>query len=103
MRVLSGYTLLLLVVQPVVFSGIGFMLAKSAGRDVPDLIYTIMGGGFMGLWSGVLSVSHLVEMMREVDQINSRFVRNELDDYLKAIVSGVTFARKKASVCAMRD
>lgn len=57
MRVLSGYTLFVLLVQPVVFSGVGFALAHMAGRETPDLIYTIVGGGFMGLWGGMLFTS----------------------------------------------
>lgn len=56
-RVLAWYTLGLLLVQPVVFSGVGFALAHSAGRETPDLIYTIVGGGIMGLWSGILFTS----------------------------------------------
>jgi len=57
MRVLSAYTLILLLIQPVIFSGVGFLLARMAGRAAPDLIYTIVGGGFMGLWSGMLFTS----------------------------------------------
>ena len=56
-RVLSWYTLALLLVQPAVFSGVGFALAHIAGRETPDLIYTIVGGGVMGLWSGMLFTS----------------------------------------------
>lgn len=56
-RVLSGYTLILLLVQPLIFSGVGYALARSAGSETPDLIYTIVGGGIMGLWSGMLFTS----------------------------------------------
>jgi ABC-2 type transport system permease protein len=57
LRVLAWYSLGLLVVQPAVFSGVGFMLARMAGRPAPDLVYTIIGGGVMGLWSGMLFTS----------------------------------------------
>lgn len=33
------------------------MLAQIAGRKTPDLIYTVIGGGLMGLWGQVLNGS----------------------------------------------
>ncbi len=57
LRALSGYSMLLLIIQPAIFSGIGFILARVAGKEAPDLIYTIIGGGFMGLWSSILFTS----------------------------------------------
>jgi ABC-2 type transport system permease protein len=56
-RALSWETLGLLFVQPIVFSGVGFALARIAGSESEDIIYTIVGGGVMGLWSGMLFTS----------------------------------------------
>jgi ABC-2 type transport system permease protein len=57
LQALSWYTFVLLVVQPAIFSGVGFVLARMAGRPAPDLVYTIIGGGVMGLWSSLLFTS----------------------------------------------
>lgn len=57
MRALSGYSFILLVFQPAVFSAVGFLLARSAGKAVPDLAYVIIGGGVMGLWSSLIFAS----------------------------------------------
>ena len=57
MRALSGYSFILLVFQPAVFSAVGFLLARSAGKAVPNLVYVIIGGGVMGLWSSLIFTS----------------------------------------------
>ncbi|MDD5369102.1 MAG: ABC transporter permease [Anaerolineaceae bacterium] len=57
LRALSWWSLLLLLIQPAVFSTVGFVLARIAGRSAPDLVYTIIGGGVMGLWSSLLFTS----------------------------------------------
>ncbi len=35
----------LLVLQPAIFTAVGMLLARAAGQMVPDLIYTVIGGG----------------------------------------------------------
>ena len=57
MRVLSLWSLGLLFVQPAIFSAIGMLLARAAGNANPDLIYTVLGGGIMGMWSGLVFTS----------------------------------------------
>ena len=57
MRALSVFSFGLLVVQPAVFSGIGYLLARMAGRAMPDLFHVIIGGGIMGLWSSLVFTS----------------------------------------------
>ena len=44
----------LIVTQPVIFSAVGYFLARAAGRTQIDLIHTIIGSGVMGLWSTLL-------------------------------------------------
>ncbi len=56
-RALSWEMVVLLLVQPVAFSGIGLALASQAGSAPNELIYIIVGGGIMGLWSGMLFTS----------------------------------------------
>ncbi len=57
MRVLSLWSLGLFFVQPAIFSAIGMLLARAAGNTTPDLIYTVLGGGIMGMWSGLVFTS----------------------------------------------
>ncbi len=57
MRVLSLWSLGLLFIQPAIFSAIGMLLARAAGNANPDLIYTVLGGGIMGMWSGLVFTS----------------------------------------------
>jgi ABC-2 type transport system permease protein len=57
MRALSLFSFGLLVFQPAVFSGVGYLLARMAGKAVPDLVYVIIGGGIMGLWSSLVFTS----------------------------------------------
>lgn len=57
LRALSVFSLGLLVVQPAVFSAVGYLLARMAGRAVPDLVHVIIGGGIMGLWSSLVFTS----------------------------------------------
>ena len=56
-RTLSWYTLLLFILQPAMFSGVGMLLSRAAGNPVPDLVYTVIGGGIMGMWSGLVFTS----------------------------------------------
>ena len=56
-RTLNWYTLLLFVLQPAIFSGVGMLLSRAAGHLVPDLVYTVIGGGIMGMWSGLVFTS----------------------------------------------
>jgi len=57
MRAISIFSLGLLVVQPAVFSAVGYLLARMAGKPVPDLVYVIIGGGIMGMWSSIVFTS----------------------------------------------
>ena len=57
MRSLTAFSFTLLFAQPVFFSAVGYFLARAAGRSTPDLIYTIVGSGVMGVWSTVLFTS----------------------------------------------
>lgn len=54
MRVLNLYSLLIFFIQPAVFSAVGLLLSRAAGNSAPDLIYTVIGGGIMGMWSGLV-------------------------------------------------
>ncbi len=54
MRALSLFSFGLLVLQPAAFSAVGYLLARMAGKAAPDLVYVIIGGGIMGLWSSLL-------------------------------------------------
>lgn len=56
-RVLSLWSLGLFFTQPAVFSAIGMLLARAAGNTSPDLIYTVLGAGIMGMWSGLVFTS----------------------------------------------
>jgi len=53
-RTFNLYSLLLFFLQPAIFSGVGMVLSRVAGRQTPDLVYTIIGGGIMGMWSGLV-------------------------------------------------
>src|SRR5512143_577367 len=57
MRALSVFSFALLVFQPAVFSAVGYLLARMAGKPTPDLIYVIIGGGIMGMWSSLVFTS----------------------------------------------
>ncbi len=54
MRAMRLFTFGLIVTQPVIFSAVGYFLARAAGRTNIDLIHTIIGSGVMGLWSTLL-------------------------------------------------
>lgn len=57
MRALQMFSFGLIVTQPVIFSAVGYFLARAAGRTQVDLIHTIIGSGVMGLWSTMLFMS----------------------------------------------
>jgi ABC-2 type transport system permease protein len=57
MRVLSLWSLGLFFTQPAIFSAVGMLLARAAGNANPDLVYTVLGGGIMGMWSGLVFTS----------------------------------------------
>jgi ABC-2 type transport system permease protein len=56
-RTLNLLSLGLFVLQPAVFSAVGMLLAHAAGNAMPDLVYTVIGGGVMGMWSGLVFTS----------------------------------------------
>jgi ABC-2 type transport system permease protein len=56
-RTLSVFSLGLFVIQPAVFTAVGMLLARAAGNATPDLVYTVIGGGIMGMWSGIVFMS----------------------------------------------
>ncbi len=57
LRALSLFSFGLLVFQPAAFSAVGYLLARLAGKPAPDLVYVIIGGGIMGLWSSMVFTS----------------------------------------------
>lgn len=57
MRALSIFSFGLLVFQPAVFSAVGYLLARMAGKPTPDLVHVIIGGGIMGMWSSIVFTS----------------------------------------------
>ncbi len=63
-RTLSWWTLGLFVIQPAIFSAVGMLLSRMAGHAVPDLVYTVIGGGIMGMWSGLV-FSSAVDITRD--------------------------------------
>ena len=54
---LNLYSLGLFVIQPAVFAAVGMLLSRAAGHDRPDLVYSVIGGGIMGMWSGLVFTS----------------------------------------------
>ncbi len=56
-RTFNLYNLLLFFIQPAIFSAVGMVLSYAAGKTTPDLVYTIIGGGILGMWSGMLFTS----------------------------------------------
>jgi ABC-2 type transport system permease protein len=56
-RTLNTLSLGLFVLQPAVFTAVGMLLAHAAGNSTPDLVYTVIGGGIMGMWSGIVFTS----------------------------------------------
>ena len=56
-RALQLFSFGLIVTQPVIFSAVGYFLARAAGSAQIDLIHTIIGSGVMGLWSTMLFMS----------------------------------------------
>jgi len=56
-RTFNLYNLLIFFIQPAIFSAVGMILSRAAGRSTPDLVYTIIGGGILGMWSGMLFTS----------------------------------------------
>jgi ABC-2 type transport system permease protein len=56
-RTLNFSALGLLVLQPFIFSVVGMLLSRAAGNSVPDLVYSVIGGGIMGMWSGIVFIS----------------------------------------------
>ena len=57
MRVLSLWSLGLYYVQPAIFSAVAILLSRAAGNPSPDLVYTVLGAGIMGMWSGLVFTS----------------------------------------------
>jgi len=56
-RTLNLLSLGLFVIQPAVFSAVGMLLSHAAGNATPDLVYSVIGGGIMGMWSGIVFTS----------------------------------------------
>jgi ABC-2 type transport system permease protein len=56
-RTFNLYSLLLFFIQPAIFSAVGMILSQAAGNAAPDLVYTVIGGGILGMWSGMVFTS----------------------------------------------
>lgn len=56
-RTFNLYSLLLFFIQPAIFSAVGMILSRAAGNPTPDLVYTVIGGGILGMWSGMVFTS----------------------------------------------
>ncbi len=56
-RTFNFNSLLLLVLQPAAFASVGWLLSKAAGQPAPNLVYNVIGGGIMGMWSGIVFTS----------------------------------------------
>jgi ABC-2 type transport system permease protein len=56
-RVINAWNMSVFFIQPAIFSAVGMILARVAGQQVPNLVYTVIGGGVMGIWSGMLFTS----------------------------------------------
>jgi ABC-2 type transport system permease protein len=56
-RTFNWITLVLFFIQPAIFSAVGMILSRAAGNLAPDLVYTVIGGGIMGMWSGLVFTS----------------------------------------------
>jgi ABC-2 type transport system permease protein len=56
-RTFNLFTMMVFFLQPAIFVGIGLLLSRAAGNDQPNLIYTVIGGGMMGLWGGLVFTS----------------------------------------------
>ncbi len=56
-RTMNPFSLGLFVIQPAVFSAVGMLLSRAAGNSTPDLVYNVIGGGIMGMWSGLVFTS----------------------------------------------
>ena len=57
LQALSAITFILMVIQPVVFGGIGLILGRSYSQDPMQLIISILGGGLLGIWGNVMYIS----------------------------------------------
>lgn len=54
MRTFNWYTFALFFIQPAVFSAVSMILSRAAGNQSPDLVYSVIGSGIMGMWSGLV-------------------------------------------------
>ncbi|MBN2678356.1 MAG: ABC transporter permease [Anaerolineaceae bacterium] len=53
-RLFNLYSFALYFIQPAIFSLVGMLLSRAAGNPRPDLIYTVIGSGVLGMWSGLV-------------------------------------------------
>ncbi len=53
-RTFNLYSSMLFFLQPAIFSGVGMVLSRVAENEKPDLVYTVIGGGLLGMWSGLV-------------------------------------------------
>ena len=56
-RTFNLFSLVLFFLQPAIFGSVGMILSRVAGRERPDLIYTVLGAGMLGMWSGLVFTS----------------------------------------------
>lgn len=54
MRIFNLYSVALYFIQPAIFSAVSMILSRAAGNLKPDLVYTVIGSGMLGMWSGLV-------------------------------------------------
>jgi ABC-2 type transport system permease protein len=53
-RLFNLFSVGLYFIQPAIFSLVGMLLSQAAGNEKPDLVYTVIGSGILGMWSGLV-------------------------------------------------
>jgi ABC-2 type transport system permease protein len=54
MRTFNWYSFAILFIQPAVFSAVAMILSRAAGNQAPNLVYSVIGSGILGMWSGLV-------------------------------------------------
>ncbi len=54
MRTFNWYSFAIFFIQPAVFSAVAMILSRAAGNQAPNLVYSVIGSGILGMWSGLV-------------------------------------------------